>query len=250
MECRQLVDHLDTYLRIHEIKDYSCNGLQIQGPENIEKIALAVDFCSESAMKAREIGAQMLMVHHGLIWGGLTSIRDITFERVRYLICNNIGLYAAHLPLDLHPSIGNNAELARMLELEYGGPFGSRDGLAIGLWGELKEPVEIEKLQKFIDESLSTRSTILPFGKKQVKRIAIVSGGAAWAIEEAIQRGCDAYLTGEPSHSVFHTAMEGAVNIIYAGHYASETLGIKALGRYIENSFSIPTHFIDIPTGF
>ncbi len=250
MECRQLVDHLDAYLRIHEIKDYSCNGLQIQGPDTINKIALAVDFCSESAMKAKEISAQMLLVHHGLIWGGLTSIRDITFERVRYLICNNIGLYAAHLPLDLHPAIGNNAELARLLELEYGGPFGSRDNLAIGLWGELQKPMPLDELQNFIDTGLSTISTVLPVGKKNVKRSAIVSGGASWAVEEAIARGCDAYLTGEPSHSVFHTAMEGAVNIIYAGHYASETLGIKALGKYIEDTFSIPVHFLDIPTGF
>jgi len=214
MKCRLLVEHLDAYLRIQEIKDYSCNGLQVQGPEQIEKIALAVDFCSDSVMKALEFNAQLLIVHHGLIWGGLKAIRDITFERVRHLICNNMGLYAAHLPLDLHPSVGNNAELARILKVGYGGPFGCRDGLALGLWGEFTSPMDMDELKKSIDELLSTRSSVLAYGSRKVKRIAIVSGGAAWAVEEAIERGCDVYLTGEPSHSVYHTAREGAINVI------------------------------------
>jgi dinuclear metal center YbgI/SA1388 family protein len=250
VQCTALVSHLDEYLKVKEIRDHSCNGLQIQGPAMVKKIALAVDFCAESARKADELSADLMIVHHGLIWGGLKSIRDITYERVRFMMTRNLGLYAAHLPLDVHPLLGNNAQLAKLLNLKNTAPFGFRDGLALGVQGEFEEAFLLQELQESINRSLATECRVLSFGKEKIKKLAIVSGGAAWAAEEAIESGCDAYLTGESSHNVYHTAIEGPINIIYAGHYASETPGVKALGNYIEETFAIPSVFVDVPTGF
>jgi dinuclear metal center YbgI/SA1388 family protein len=248
MESNELIDYLDEFLRIREIRDDSCNGLQLSGREQIRRIALAVDFCLETAERAGKEGADLLIVHHGLIWGGLKSIRGAVYQRVKHMLDSGVGLYAAHLPLDMHPDVGNNAELARILNVRVSGPFGMHDGQSTGFWGELEKPMTVEDIIARLDDRLGGSCKSLAFGAPEVRTIGILSGGAARYIQEAVDKGLDAFLTGESSHAIFHTAREAGINFIYGGHYATETPGIKALGKHIEEKFGLEVFFLDVPT--
>jgi len=243
-----IVSFLDSELRTRDIKDVSCNGLQVEGALNIKKIGFAVDACMEAYRKAVEQGCQMLIVHHGIIWDGLKCITGGTYEHLKYLFDNGLNLYASHLPLDLHPTLGNNASLASMVSLKKLKPFGLYKGINIGFEGELAESKPLEKVVNSLCEKLSAQCTVLPFGKADVKKIAIVSGGAADELTEAIYKGVDLYITGEPAHQNYHAALEAGINVIYCGHYHSETTGVKALSALISEKFEIETVFIDIPT--
>jgi dinuclear metal center YbgI/SA1388 family protein len=250
MHSTGLITYLDDFLHIKDIRDDSCNGLQIEGKTAVEKVALAVDFCIETAQAAEKVRADLLIVHHGLIWGGLKSIRGAVYQRVSYMIGAGIGLYAAHLPLDMHPEVGNNAELARLLDMKTCGSFGHHDGQAVGLWGELNTPATPGDITSTIDKRLGAHCSTLPFGAPEIRTMGIISGGAARYTQEAIDRKLDAFLTGESSHTIFHMAREAGITIIYGGHYCTETPGIRALGRHIEEKLGIETVFIDVPTGF
>jgi dinuclear metal center YbgI/SA1388 family protein len=243
-----IVSFLDYELRTRDIKDVSCNGLQVEGDQTITKIGFAVDACMESYRKAAEQGCQMLIVHHGIIWDGLKSITAGTYEHVKYLIDNGLNLYASHLPLDLHPTFGNNACLASIVGLKKLKPFGLYKGINIGFEGEFTESKPLEKIVNFLCEKLSAQCTVLPFGSPDIKRAAIVSGGAAEELSEAIYKGVDLYITGESSHQNYHAALEARINVIYCGHYHSETTGVKALAALISEKFGTETVFIDIPT--
>lgn len=244
----QIVSCLDKELRTREIKDVSCNGLQVEGAQSITKIGFAVDACMEAYRRAVEQGCQMLIVHHGIIWDGLKSITDGTYVHIKYLLDNGLNLYASHLPLDLHPTLGNNAGLAEAIGLKKLKPFGLYKGINIGFEGELAGSKPLEKIVNSLCKKLSAQCTVLPFGKPDVKKIAVVSGGAAEELSEAIYKGMDLYITGESSHQNYHAALEAKINVIYCGHYHSETTGVKALAAFITEKFGIETVFIDIPT--
>jgi dinuclear metal center YbgI/SA1388 family protein len=251
MDGTVLIDYLDDFLCIREIRDDSCNGLQVEGRGGpLRRVALAVDFCLETAEAAAREKADMLIVHHGLIWGGLKSIRGPVYRRVKCLLEAGIGLYAAHLPLDMHPLVGNNAELARILKMKVSGPFGTSDGQSLGLWGELEGTKTLGEITSALATQLGASCKVLSFGTPEIRSLGIISGGAARYVQEAIEKKLDAYLTGESSHSVFHTAQEACINVIYGGHYATETPGIRALGKHVEEKFGLDMVFIDIPTGF
>lgn len=250
METTELVNYLNEYLRINEIEDVSCNGLQIEGKKKIKKIALAVDFCIKSAEEAKNNGADVLIVHHGLIWGGLKSITGAAYRRIKIMIDNCIGLYAAHLPLDMHRETGNNVEIARLLNVNVMGELANRKGNNLGVWGEFEKPIKTDVLLETINEALNTKCTLLNFGEEKIKSIGIVSGGGAFDVNEAIEKRLDAFLTGESSHSVFHNVSEGKINFIHAGHYATETTGLKALGKHLKEKFDIETVWLEIPTGY
>jgi dinuclear metal center YbgI/SA1388 family protein len=246
---RKLVSFLDSELSLAEFpKDDSANGLQVEGRERVEKIGVAVDACEEVFCMAKERGVDFLLVHHGLIWGGLASIKGVTGKRIKTLLDSGFSLYACHLPLDWHPRCGNNTELLRVLALRKMGEFGEYHGKRIGYWGKTNTPMSMAEFVRRVDTTLKTRSSYVDFRKK-VRNVGVVSGGGWSAIHDAEELGIDTFLTGEPSHSAYHLAREMGVNLVFAGHYATETLGVKAVGRMLNNKFGIPIEFIDYPTG-
>jgi len=246
----EIVSFLDEYLNVLAFPDKSRNGLQVEGKEEVEKIAFAVDACMDTFIKARTFGADMLIVHHGLIWGGIEYIRGLVQKRLKFLLENELNLYAAHLPLDLHPEVGNNVQLLKLLELEPKEPFGSYNGLNIGYISEFDEPKPLPLVAQILVEKLKTDYVkAYEFGVEEIRRVGVVSGRGGFAIPEAIEKGVDLFITGEFLHDDYHKAKEGRLSVIAAGHYASETLGVKALMPILREKFGVKTVFIDNPTG-
>lgn len=243
-----LCDFLGQTLDIAKIPDHSCNGLQVQGRTDVRRVGLAVDACMETFRRAVTNKCDLLLVHHGIIWGGLTAITGRAHAQVRYLVENDLNLFAAHLPLDLHPVYGNNAQLAGLLGLTGLAPFGLYKGVTIGFEGRARRGATRDSLVDMLCRSLDAACTVLPFGKERIGRVAVVSGCGAGELGEAIEKGIDCYVTGEPSHENYHAALEAGINVVYAGHYHTETVGVKALGRLIEKEFRIETLFLDVPT--
>jgi len=248
MDLNKIVNFLNEYLKIAEIKDFSVNGLQVQGKKEVEKIVFGVDACQSIFNAAKNEDADMVVVHHGIIWGGIKSITGITYERIKFLIENGISLYAAHLPLDMHSTVGNNAQFLKIFEIEKKEEFGNYHELNIGYMGEFKKEKSVDLFVNEINTKLETKCIALKFGKEKIKKVGVVSGGAPEIIEEAIGK-VDCFVTGEASHQVYHAAKEAKINVVFAGHYATETLGVKALSSLLEKKFKIKTLFIDLPTG-
>jgi dinuclear metal center YbgI/SA1388 family protein len=242
-----LVAYLDDYLGCRGSADYSDNGLQVEGSADITRLAFAVDTCQETITGAVAAGAQMLIVHHGLFWGKVLMIVGPHHRRVQALLDAGCSLYAAHLPLDRHPEVGNNAQLARLLGLTVTGGLGEAFGLPVGViaTATTTRTALVARLQA----SLGVTPLVLAGGPEVVQRIGIISGGAARDVVAAAAAGCDTYITGETSHSSYHDAAEYGVNVIYAGHYATETVGLKALAAHLDMQFALPSTFIDRPTG-
>ena len=243
-----IVAFLNKEMQTDRIKDFSCNGLQVQGSSAVKKIGLAVDACMQSFTEAASNNCQMLITHHGIIWDGIRSISGTVYSQVKFLLDNNLNLYASHLPLDLHPKLGNNAVLSSIIGLKQLKPFGMYKGIEIGFEGVLPQEKTLDSVVNTLCVKLNAECTVLPFGKKKIKRIAIVSGGASGELSEAIAKGVDCYITGESSHENYHAALEAKINVIYCGHYHSETVGVKALGNVLASRFGTETVFIDIPT--
>lgn len=247
MRLQEITEHLDTFLRIPDIPDSSLNGLQVETERDITKIALAVDATLGALEKAREHQAELIIVHHGLIWDKV-PIRGPLYRRVRHLIENGIGLYAAHLPLDMHPEVGNNACLAGILALKDALPFLRYKGSLIGLMGET-DTMDFHEVIRLLQNEIDEDIKAFPLGKREITKIAICSGGGGQDLNQAIEAGADLYLTGETSHEALTLAQDAGINIVFAGHYATETLGPKALGKHIEANLGLPTVFIEAPTG-
>lgn len=249
MDRDELVRYLDGYLKIGEIADDSRNGLQVEGRPEVRQVALAVDACLAAFRKAVEVGADLLIVHHGLFWQSYHPLTGALLRRIRTLLEGGVSLYAAHLPQDAHPEVGNNACLARLLELEVVGPFWVYHGLSIGLEAHPAEPLPAPELARRLQERLGTLVTLQAYGPPLVRRVGIVSGGGAELVHQAAEAGLNLFLTGERSHTFYHEAEERGLHVLYAGHYATETLGLQALGRHLTERFGLPTTFLDLPTG-
>lgn len=250
MQRDELVAYLDTYLRIKEIEDRSNNGLQVEGADNVSRLAFAVDAGLAAFQEAQAAGAQMLIVHHGLYWSEPVLLTGIHRRRAQVLFDAGLSLYATHLPLDFHEEVGNNATLARWLDLEEVAPFGDYKGHAAGFAGRLAEPRSLGQFVAQLERSLGEPAVkVWPFGPAEVQRVGIVSGGGAPLLDQAAEAGVDVYLTGEVSHIFFHQAREVGLNIVYGGHYATETAGLKALAEHLSGRFGLDTVFLDLPTG-
>ena len=248
MDILQLSHYLDNLLDIKEIKDSpnAMNGLQVQNTGDIKKVGLAVDLCMATIEKAVAAECNMMFVHHGMLWGGVKPIRGNFYDKVSTMIRENLGLYSAHLPLDMHPVLGNNKVLADQLELNELEPFGEYEGQKIGFKGRLKT-LSAEELGEKLEGKLG--SPVKVIGSGEVQSLGIVSGGAADILSQAAVAGLDAYLTGEGSNHHYHEAIENECVLILAGHYATETGGVKAVGKHLAEQFGIKTEFIDYPTG-
>ncbi len=248
MERQQLITYLDNYLQINEIKDYGPQGLQVETDNNeIQKIALAVDVSPAILNAAAAWDADMLLVHHGIFWGKQQPIAGALGERVRLMMRHGINLYASHLSLDAHTEIGNNAVLAEMFGLEEIEWWFAPMGTALGVVGNVR-PVKLKTLAKQVNKHLDTTSQVLDCGEEVVFRLAILSGAGADQVLAAKELGADTYLTGETSHAHYWQAADYGMNVIFAGHYATETVGVKALGSHLEQQFGVETRFFDFPT--
>ena len=245
----ELVSFLDEYLNIPAFPDKSSNGLQVEGKKEVERIAFAVDTTLRTIERAVKGKADMLIVHHGMIWGGLGYITGIHYKRLKALIENGLNLYAVHLPLDAHPEVGNNVELLRLLGIEPMGPFGEYNGLSIGFYGEFEKEQPIEKVAQVIAEKLDTTVKTYEFGKREIKTVGAISGAGAFALEEAHRKDIDLLITGEFTHADYLTAIDLPQSVLVAGHYKTETLGVKALMEVVKEKFGLDVFFIDEPTG-
>lgn len=229
--------------------DSAINGIQIgDESQEIHKIAFAVDASVATLNKAHSLKADMLFVHHGLFWGQPLAIKGNHYKRVHSAISKGISLYAVHLPLDQSRELGNNIAVARELNLLDVEPFGSYKGLEIGWKGRLPEPKSCDAIVRRLYGDYQGVN-LLTFGKDPVETVAIVSGGAAWEVAQAVEQGIDLFITGEPSHQTYHFCLEQKINVLAAGHYNSETFGVKAVAEKVENELHLETAFIDIPTG-
>jgi len=251
MHLADLVPFLDTELRIRDIADYppALNGLQIDAPGiTVTKVAAAVDASLPVIRKAAASGANLLIVHHGLFWTGLQPITGALHEKIRLCLDQGLALYSAHLPLDVHPTLGNNACIARALNLTPSGGFLEFKGNPIGLIAEAEIPLETLTAQ--FHTALSGGPVhVCPGGPKTTRRIGISSGGSGSEVATAAKAGIDTFLTGEGPHWSYTLAEELGINVLYGGHYATETFGVKALAAHLESRFSLPWTFIDHPTG-
>ena len=251
-----LTDYLDAFLRIAEVPDEpnALNGLQVEQSGPVNRLVAAVD---ASLATIRGVGAgregsgdsPLLLVHHGLFWDGNVPLTGRRAQRVRALIEGRIAVYAAHIPLDVHPEVGNNTVLARQLGLQAPAFFDSYRGIPIGVQGILDPPESRESLLNRLARLLGGAPRLIPGGPELVCRIGVITGAAGGRIAAAKAAGVDTYITGEGAHHTFFDAMELGLNVVYAGHYATETVGIKALAAHLSERFGIPWEFHDHPTG-
>lgn len=249
MKTKDFADYLDDLLKIRDVEDDSLNGLQVENSGEVNKVATAVDTSVEAIEKAKKLEANFLFVHHGLLWSKPVPLKGAIYRRIQLLIESDIALYAAHLPLDLHPELGNNAQVEKILGWTTIGDFGEYHGTVIGKEVEFDKPVRLSEIVDQLRERLNCEPKIWNFGPKQVKRLGYVSGGGLSMLRQAIDAGMDLYITGEPAHSFYWIAKEAGISVIFGGHYATETLGVKAVGEVIQKKFGLETVFIDLPTG-
>ena len=244
-----LISDLDGLLRPSDFDDYSPNGLQVPGPEEVRTLVTGVTASVDLFERAAAEEAQLVLVHHGLFWKGMPQHVDRSlYRRLRPLFLNDMALAAYHLPLDAHPEVGNNAILARELGAQVEGPFASHNGRDIGFVARFEgEGVEAEELTRRVSGLTGRHPLHLAYGPARVRTLGIVSGGAAGFLDDAIALGLDAFLTGEPAERVLAQAREAGIHFIAAGHYATETFGVRALGDRLSARFGVRHVFLDDP---
>lgn len=245
----QLLYFLEGTFSVSTFPDYpdAMNGLQVEGRSEVGHLGAAVDASEETISEAVRRGVHLLLVHHGLSWGGLGPITGRRFRKVASLIRAGVGLYSLHLPLDAHPELGNNALLSRRLGLRPTGRFGLVKEVEVGWWAEAS--MHREELLERLKEGVEGEARLIPGGPAQVGRVGVLSGGGAGAIAEAASLGLDTLVTGEAPHHAYHEAMEMGLNLLLGGHYATETLGVKALAARLAEEFAVSWEFLYFPTG-
>jgi dinuclear metal center YbgI/SA1388 family protein len=249
MQLSDVVRYCDDYLRLSSVQDApeAMNGLQVTNDGNVTRIAAAVDVCAATIAMAAKHQADLLIVHHGLFWGGPRPLVGPMWVRVGGLLQHNIALYGAHIPLDCHPEVGNAVLLARQLGVSLQGEFGTWHGQTFGVWGELA--TSRDTLRERLTAVLGAVPKEMPFGPSSVRRVGIATGAGGSLIDQAAQAGLDTYITGEGNHHSYFDAEELRLNVYYGGHYATETFGVRALAEHLAERFGLPWVFLDHPTG-
>jgi dinuclear metal center YbgI/SA1388 family protein len=244
-----IISALDELLEPAAFGDLGPNGLQVPGPQDVQRVVTGVSAQRALVERAVEEGAQLVLVHHGLFWDFMPAgLTPTLAERLRPLFKHDVALAAYHLPLDGHPELGNNAILAERLGCERHEPFGTYRGAAIGRAGTFPgDGVAAADLFARVREVTAREPTVFDGGPDRVRRIGIVSGSGADALNEAIDLGLDAFLTGEPREHVMADAREAGIHFIAAGHYATETFGVRALGDWLAQRFGVEHVWVDIP---
>lgn len=249
MKRDELVRYLDQYLGISSIRDYGPQGLQVEGRDEVHRIVGTVDAHVPCIEAARSAGADMLLVHHGIFWGEAKPARGALGSQLRALFAAEMNLYAAHLALDAHSEVGNNVELARRAGLDVIGTWGSFNGVDIGVLAQPKGDLAFSTMVERFRQRVGEPVLVQAHGPESIRRVAILSGGGAGEIEEAVRLDCDTVLTGETSHAHYYDALESRINVIYGGHYTTEIVGVQALGAHIAERWGVEFTFIDLPTG-
>ncbi|MHB1327402.1 MAG: Nif3-like dinuclear metal center hexameric protein [Gemmatimonadales bacterium] len=251
-----LTDYLDCYLRIRDVPDESgaVNGLQVANSGWVGGIVAAVDASQATidgvvAMASRLDAPPLVLVHHGLLWDGNQPVTGRRYRRLAALIGADIPLYSAHIPLDVHGEVGNNAVLAGLLGLRDIESFDSYKGVPMGVQGVLPEPAAREEIVQRLNGLLDTDARLIPGGPERVRRVGIITGGAGGRIGAARDAGLDLFITGEGAHYTYFDATEFGVNTIFAGHYATEQVGVKSLAAHLAERFALPWEFHHHPTG-
>lgn len=242
-----LVEEADRYLNAAKISDYCPNGLQVEGRPQVQRIVSGVTASQALLDAAVDAHADVVLVHHGYFWKNEDPrVVGIKQRRLKTLLCNDISLLAYHLPLDVHPEVGNNVQLARVLGLTVESPLEPDNPRSVGLVGSLETPLSPADFMQRIRTSLG-REPLMIEGPDLIRRIAWCSGGAQGYIEQAVAAGVDAYLTGEVSEPTVHIARENGLSFFAAGHHATERYGVQALGDYLAKRFAVEHVFIDCP---
>jgi len=248
--CTRLDEALDT--AAYADLDASANGLQV-GPETqpVDHVTFAVDAAVETIDRAADHGADVLVTHHGISWGGIDRVTGSHYRRVAALVDDDIALYACHLPLDGHQELGNAAGVADVLDLGNRSPFGRVGGEYIGQRGEATEPYTVDGLRERLARSLDTGDgevQMLDFGPSPIRDVAIVTGSGTDWLDEAVEKGVDALVTGEGKQKVYHEAREAGIHVVLAGHYATETFGVRNLQDLVAE-WGVETSYVGHPTG-
>jgi dinuclear metal center YbgI/SA1388 family protein len=244
-----LIQHCDRLLRTAEFKDWdgAVNGLQVQNTGSVRRIAAAVDARLATIRAAAHAQAQLLIVHHGLFWSPTHPWTGPRYELIRTLVEQDLAVYSAHLPLDAHPRLGNSALLARALGLKRLEPFFEAKGQRIGF--RASQAIPRSTLTERLAQATGSSPILLPGGPEICRQIGVVTGGAGAEIRDAAREGIDTFITGEGPHWTATLADELGINVLYAGHYATETFGVRALAQHLSAKFKLPYLFLDHPTG-
>ena len=245
----KLATYTDKYLRIGEIadSDHALNGLQVENSGRVTKIGAAVDASTRVLREAVAKKVNLLLVHHGLYWAGLQPATGALFRQLRIAFEHDLAIYSAHLPLDAHPTVGNNAQLAAAVGFTSTRPFLEFKGNAIGL--KARGNSSLRQLTRKLEKALNGPVKSFAFGPAKPRNVAIVTGAAGSESHRVAQAGIDTFITGEAPHWAAVAAEESGVNLLLGGHYATETFGVKALAAHLSKRFKIPWTYIDAPTG-
>ena len=245
----QIVSYADEHLRLREIDDWpnALNGLQVENSGAVTKIGAAVDASTRTIENAIDRGVNFLVVHHGLFWPGLQPISGGRRRMLEQIFRSDLALYSAHLPLDVHSVLGNNAQLAASLGLDETKPFFEAKGQPIGL--RIEAQVPRDELSRRLEQSLGGSVKMFATGPTQTRSIGLMTGGAGSEIYAVAREGIDAFITGEAPHWAAVAAEELGINLLLGGHYATETFGVKALAAHLAERFNLSWEFIDVPTG-
>ncbi len=246
VQCEDVLSFWNTYLNSAAVPDASRNGLQVEGPQEVHKIVFGVSASLALFEAAVAAHAQLVCVHHGLLWGEEQPITGLFGRRVAYLLSHRLGLAAYHLPLDKHPQTGHNACLMHALNAQEIRPFGQYHGETIGFAGRIP-PTPLAQVRAQLEAYCHTRAEGLDFGPQTVEKVGIVSGGAHSLLPQAIMQGLDLYVTGRLDEPAYEWCREGHINCLALGHYHSEKCGVQALCTLTAQKFSVETEFIDIP---
>ncbi|HEY6637551.1 MAG TPA: Nif3-like dinuclear metal center hexameric protein [Solirubrobacterales bacterium] len=245
----EILGYCDDLLDSGSFHDYGPNGLQVPGRAEVSKVATGVSANLETLDRAVAGGAELVITHHGLLWGDELSPLSVPLAaRLRTLLSSNTSLAAYHLPLDAHPEVGNNALLRDALDLAADDrPFGMAKGSAVGVIGRASEPIDLDDLRRRLAEAVGQEPLVFDAGPDRISTVGIVTGSGGFALHEAGPLGLDALVTGEPSEPVMGEAREYGVHFLAGGHYATETFGIRRLGELVAERFSVEHEFVDVP---
>lgn len=243
--CAELIEFWNNYLQSPSIPDASQNGLQVQGKTEVNTVVFGVSATLELFEKAQAAGADLICVHHGLLWGQAERLTGLLGERVRFLMQHHIGLAAYHLPLDKHPLIGHNACLARALGAQNVRPFGLYHGVEIGVAGDVK-PASLPAVTRTLEDFCGGPAQVLAFGPQEIKTVGIISGGAYSMLPQAIEQKLDLYVTGILDEPAYAWCREGNINCVALGHYHSEKCGVQALAKLTAEKWAVRTQFVEL----
>ena len=247
IDSHTLTQYLNETLKIDQFTDYAPNGLQVQGKPQIERIVTGVTACQALIEKAILLKADAILVHHGFFWKNEPPcITDMKYNRIKALLDHNIALYAYHLPLDAHDTLGNNVQLAKVLEIDITGELNTPGGINLGLVGKLATPMNGQALGSHLSEKLKHTPIHIEAARDTIETVAWCTGAAHTFIDAAINAGVDAYISGEISEPIVHTARERNIHYFSAGHHATERFGVQALGKHLQETFDLNVQYVDI----